>query len=208
MERDSRLLDKYDERISDERPTALDECCDRLRNVPHSVEHFPWITVFGSPMTKRRLPRVGKWLLFPTCETVADDWMAVASETANGRFWQAKVSLLNTSVAEGGHVICVYTPDFCNVEEVRATGIELWKLDLKLFHKRREMYYKPDEFTEDGIYSFGHGAGSIFALRSGSTYIRTTAGEELLQRRLRVKIYEAVSSLPVLPRGSSISRRK
>jgi len=144
----------------------LPDCCyDELCAVPNTEEMFPWAVAFSPPATDDTEPtRSGKWLIFPDCNTAVHDWTLIAAEVANGGLWLAKISLTNSSLDEHRHVICIYTPDFCDVAEVRAAGIRLWQLGLDVSHQQREFYYKPDEFTHGDIYS-DKAPASIYALR-------------------------------------------
>lgn len=168
----------------------LDRCSNELCAVPNTEEIFPWAWAFSlSAKDGAERTRVGKWLLFPDCSIAVHNWTLITAEVTKGGLWQAKISLTNSSLDEHRHVICVYTPDFCDVAEVRAVGIRLWQLGLGASRQKPEFYYKPDEFTYGGIYS-GEAQASIYALRPGSTFIRKTAGFQHLNPDLQVRINE------------------
>lgn len=87
----------------------------------------------------------GKWMMFPSPDDVNAAWRLVADATASGQLGSgAKVA------TDAGHdrarLICVYTPDFADLDDVRRV---LGKLEgMGLVHTRgpwgekRGIYYK------------------------------------------------------------------
>jgi hypothetical protein len=91
---------------------------------------------------------VGKWMLFPTVDRVDEFWASVAEATAKGELGiETKVA---TDAKEGGsggtRLICIYTHDYEDKEDVRRVLLKLIDLGL-LDEKGRPIYYKCDAFT-------------------------------------------------------------
>ncbi|CAI7629046.1 unnamed protein product [Penicillium viridicatum] len=87
----------------------------------------------------------GKWMLFPTVDRVDEFWGAVARAMEKGELGDvAKVA-----TDDGGgesRLICVYTDDFGDVEDVKRVVSKL--VDIGLVGKGpRSVYYKSDAFT-------------------------------------------------------------
>lgn len=147
--------------------------------------------------------KIGKWLLFPDCETAIEDWKKIAAEVNNNIFIEAKISLQNSKPFE--HVICVYTYDYSDVADVRSVGIKLWELGLGVSTKKgwdrrkKDFVFKPDKFTQENIYS-DSGASVIYALRPGSTYLRKRPnGFECLTLNMQKQITDALENLEKIP---------
>ncbi|KAJ5967723.1 hypothetical protein N7501_003971 [Penicillium viridicatum] len=87
----------------------------------------------------------GKWMLFPTVDRVDEFWGAVVRAMEKGELGDvAKVA-----TGDGGgesRLICVYTDDFGDVEDVKRVVSKL--VDIGLVGKGpRSVYYKSDAFT-------------------------------------------------------------
>jgi hypothetical protein len=95
---------------------------------------------------KERNCTTGKWMLFPTSDNVDDVWEKVAIGTAEGQLGiTAKVSTADVEMAYGGGVtwlVCVYTKDFIDKEDVKRVIVKLVELGLV---SRRPVSYKCGE---------------------------------------------------------------
>ncbi|KAI4260879.1 MAG: hypothetical protein LQ352_000034 [Teloschistes flavicans] len=113
----------------------------------------------------------GKWILFPCPADVNRQWAAVAPAVVSGELGTAaKVAPNDGSGDQSPRVICVYTKDFSNLEDVKRVLARLAELGLaKKFDGG--IYYKVDAFTELGI-----NAGNEWGLKP-SMY----SSKELLQ---------------------------
>lgn len=94
--------------------------------------------------------KVGKWMLFPSIEYLDDTWSTVARATAKGTLGvDAKVA--TDSGNHGGRLICVYTKDFSDKEDIRRVLVKLIDLGLVPSGKEggtgRPIYYKCDSYT-------------------------------------------------------------
>jgi len=90
---------------------------------------------------------VGKWLIFRPPELIDELWDEIAKLTVAGELGvSAKVSTART--AGKSHVICVYTADYFDFEDVTGTRQRLRELGVN-----EQLYYKPDMYTYLGIYS-------------------------------------------------------
>jgi hypothetical protein len=87
----------------------------------------------------------GKWMLFPGTNDVSHDWALVAKATADGKLGQtSKVATWDPSRS---HVlICVYTPDFNDVAQIKRVLHSLIGLGLRSLTSRL-IYYKCDAYT-------------------------------------------------------------
>lgn len=89
----------------------------------------------------------GKWMFFPKRNDLPRYWRLVATAVAEGQLGMtAKVS---TDFAEE-NVICVYTYDFSDIEDVIRVLKELVELDL-VSSGWKPIYYKCDAYTHLGI---------------------------------------------------------
>jgi hypothetical protein len=104
----------------------------------------------------------GKWMLFPSVEHVDDVWAAVAGATVKGKLGIVAKVATNTS-APGGLLICVYTKDFADREDIRRVLVAL--IDMGLVSKgergSRPIYYKCDAYTHLDVKS-----GNIWGLKA------------------------------------------
>jgi hypothetical protein len=87
----------------------------------------------------------GKWMLFPGANDVSHDWRLVAKATADGKLGQtSKVATWDPSRS---HVlICVYTPDFNDVAQIKRVLQCLVGLGLRSLTSK-PIYYKCDAYT-------------------------------------------------------------
>ncbi|ELU16100.1 hypothetical protein CAPTEDRAFT_224745 [Capitella teleta] len=92
----------------------------------------------------------GKWQLTEKSRNVDDLWSTVAEATHGGQLGSmSKVSTKSSATGSSGqlHIICVYTQDFTEAEDVCRVERELRNLGVK-----GKLVYKPDIFNELGIY--------------------------------------------------------
>ena len=89
----------------------------------------------------------GKWLVFRPREQIDDVWMIIKEKTRNGELGiAAKVSTLFQG--KDRHVICVYTENYFDKEDVFRVRESLRNLGIE-----ETLYYKPDIYTHLNIYS-------------------------------------------------------
>ena len=87
----------------------------------------------------------GKWLLFPAPESYAREWRLVAEATAEGKLGPtSKAATLDFGNPSG--LICIYTYDFTDTEDVRRVLEELVELGV-CRPDAKPIYYKADIYT-------------------------------------------------------------
>lgn len=89
----------------------------------------------------------GKWMLFPEVDRVNEVWGAVAMAMEKGELGEAaKVATDDGSGSGHARLICVYTSDFDDKQDVKRVLSKL--VDLGLVGKgSRSIYYKSDAYT-------------------------------------------------------------
>ncbi len=122
-----------------------DPCQAELIRTPHVTAQDGWVWSRQNAPISTDENRPGKWMLFPRCGRAVPAWRIVAQAGHDGQIWLAKISPRAT---RGSHVICVYTPDFTDRTDVETVVHRLDDLGLV----ERTVYYKPDIFTNAGIY--------------------------------------------------------
>ena len=105
---------------------------------------------------KQRGCTSGKWMLFPMAEDVDRIWALVATATADGELGHAaKVATDDGSGNQGSRLICIYTEDFSDKEDVKRVLRRLVGMGLVSgkgpMGEERGIYYKADAFTHLGI---------------------------------------------------------
>ncbi|KAL8723700.1 MAG: hypothetical protein Q9181_007220 [Wetmoreana brouardii] len=96
----------------------------------------------------------GKWMLFPSPDDVNRQWAIVAEATVNRELGTAaKVAPDDGKGDRVPRLICVYTKDFSDMEDVRRVLDRLVELGLVNKADQRGIHYKADAFTELGINS-------------------------------------------------------
>ncbi|KAJ7357824.1 hypothetical protein OS493_022634 [Desmophyllum pertusum] len=101
---------------------------------------------FVRDLAEKYAYKSGKWLIYSKSARIDAIWKSVATAVVSGRLGTAaKVSTRYPK--ESTHVICVYTEDFTNEEQVRAV-----EKGLKEVGVTAQMLYKPDIYTTLGIY--------------------------------------------------------
>lgn len=94
----------------------------------------------------------GKWLVFAPCASVAARWEMISTATTRGQLGSgAKVSTDYPAASrDGRHVICVYTRDWRDLDDVRRVGRALGELGAV---ETGTLWYKADEQTLAGVYT-------------------------------------------------------
>lgn len=94
-----------------------------------------------------------QWMLFPGPDTLVHTWRTVCDGTVRNRLG------INSKVAVGDNqrgperLICIYTKDFSDIEDVRRVLEEIIDLGLIQRNSPRGIYYKCDAWTYLGIES-------------------------------------------------------
>lgn len=94
-------------------------------------------------------------MLFPTVDTITEMWRAVAEAVVAGRLGvEAKVATGGVDGDEDARVICVYTKDYTDVEDVRRVLLVLDEMGLVEAGagRARQIMYKSDAYTCLEIY--------------------------------------------------------
>lgn len=95
----------------------------------------------------------GKWMLFPDAQRVNEVWGMVARATANNELGTAaKVQTRQRGKEEGERLICIYTKDFRDQDDVARVLNRLRELEL-IRNGGKPIYYKTDAWTYLNIYS-------------------------------------------------------
>ncbi len=113
---------------------------------------------------------VGKWLIYISCAHVAYCWSRVREATEAGTLGvSAKISTdwgkahdLVGMISEGlggwrDHVVCIYTADWRDREDVARVGTRLAEIDAV---RTQTLLYKPDAFTYGGTWA-GSNPGQV-----------------------------------------------
>lgn len=113
---------------------------------------------------------VGKWLIYVTCAQVSYCWGRVREATEEGALGiGAKVSTdwgkardpagygPEGSPGWADHVICIYTADWRDRDDVARVGRGLGEIDAV---RKQRLTYKPDAFSWAGMYS-GNAPGEV-----------------------------------------------
>ncbi|KAL8870015.1 MAG: hypothetical protein Q9174_003841 [Haloplaca sp. 1 TL-2023] len=94
----------------------------------------------------------GKWMLFPYPDDVNACWATVAHATVNRELGiAAKVAPDAGEGDRGQRLICIYTKDFSDLDDVKRVLERL--AELGMVKKGRDIYYKADALTELNINS-------------------------------------------------------
>jgi hypothetical protein len=106
--------------------------------------------------------KVGKWLIFVPVERLDQTWKLIREETLRGRLGgRSKTATAvpdATARDQNVKVICVYTRDFTDLEDVRRVRARLRELGFT-----EPLHYKTDVTTRAGIYSkFNNGKVSTY----------------------------------------------
>lgn len=87
-------------------------------------------------------------MLFPEQDELSRVWRLVAEGVAENRLGTAaKVATAGSNPNEAQRLICVYTKDFSDVDDVRRVLLELVNMGLLQRDASRGIYYKCDAYT-------------------------------------------------------------
>ncbi|KAI0157061.1 DUF1917-domain-containing protein [Hypoxylon sp. FL1284] len=112
-------------------------------------------------LAKAHRVRCGKWMIFSSVFQVNEIWATIAKATANNELGiAAKVAPRWTTDKRTDRLICVYTTDFSDTNDVRRVAEKLKQLGL-IESNGRPLYYKPDVYTYLGI-----GQGNPWEIRA------------------------------------------
>lgn len=90
--------------------------------------------------------KTGKWLIYSKWPAIDNVWKRVAKAVVAGKLGSS-ANVSTHDPEENAHVICVYTEDFTNEDQVRKVEENLRKEGIT-----GRMTYKPDIYTTLGIY--------------------------------------------------------
>ncbi|KAI9723646.1 MAG: hypothetical protein M1812_000946 [Candelaria pacifica] len=94
----------------------------------------------------------GKWMLFPMPEHVNKTWSLIATAVVNNEL--GSTAKIATDEGKGDRVsrlICVYTDDFSDTDDVKRVIAKL--VEMGLVERSKSIYYKCDAYTYLGISS-------------------------------------------------------
>jgi len=125
--------------ISKDKTAIVLESNDRKISVPLTVEKI-------DKLAQKSGILIGKWLIYRSNSEIDTVWKTIAKSTFNRELgMSAKVS---TAMQKNKrYVICVYTEDYLNLEDVMRV-----RKKLRLLGFTDELCYKPDIYTHLGIY--------------------------------------------------------
>jgi len=125
---------------------------DSLRDEdpPSEVHDAPWVRALRIGPMKDDV-RSGKWLLFVSNDDVDEVWSRIKTATEASRLGsEAKAATAANQNSRGKHVICVYTLDWQNQEDVGRVLRELRRMGFA-----GRVSYKRDSDTLAGVYGSG-----------------------------------------------------
>lgn len=183
--------------LTDRRPRSDTDPC-------RAPEHCFWIRAYSPEAHPADPLTVGKWLIRVGCANVAYCWRRVREATEDGRLGVgAKVST-DQHVAAGGwgkHIICIYTADFRDRDDVARVGRRLAEIDAV---RTQTLTYKPDVFTYAGRYA-PNSPGEVAIYKMPPPYDRLNEYRENLEQAMAIlsprKTVEALEG-PDLDAGS------
>ncbi|KAK6436563.1 hypothetical protein LTR95_007241 [Oleoguttula sp. CCFEE 5521] len=118
----------------------------------------------------------GKWMLFPGPSDLPRVWRLIAEATAAGELGPtSKVSTWEAANDKKGTLICVYTYDFTDLEDVRRVLDKLVELGL-VTPKLKTIYYKCDAYTYLDL-----GSSNEYKIRAS-----LWSSEEVLKKEVRI----------------------
>lgn len=118
-----------------------------------ALQRHPWLYAFREVGEyPEDTERSGKWMVFWKPDEIDEGWERIREAVRTGQLgYEAKVATKPLpSKRDGGlyHVVCVYTYDSEDVDDVRRVRAELRRLGVT-----RKIGYKEDEETRQGHYS-------------------------------------------------------
>jgi hypothetical protein len=117
---------------------------------PSEITHAAWIEAAyrGSKRMKPDTDRVGKWLFFVAEKFIDNTWQNVRKAVEGGKLWKAAKSSTAWRSRGGQYVVCVYTYDYDDEDDVMRIRAYLREMG---FNRRTS--YKSDAQTKAGKYS-------------------------------------------------------
>lgn len=116
---------------------------------PGKERKEPWIWTRTPAAAKADQGYTGKWMLFPALDRIEQAWETVRQATEAGTLGiSAKSATDRTS--DRGRLICVYTADHRDLDDVRRVLFRLRELGFS-----QPLYYKEHEATRALIYEQG-----------------------------------------------------
>jgi hypothetical protein len=139
------------------------------RQKPSETTETYWIHAKPIRSELIRPAYIGKWLVYAPSSDIDRVWELIRKANDKGFLGiGAKVATAKSNPNSSDpdtKVICVYTGDYENIEDVRLVGLELNKLGFGL---DRPIYYKPDTMTYEGKYAkTGSRFNSIYSMHNG-----------------------------------------
>ncbi|MBJ9658618.1 DUF1917 domain-containing protein [Burkholderia multivorans] len=92
----------------------------------------------------------GKWCIFVSRDDVDEEWSKISDAIENNQLMCAKVSTALRRMGRDGHVICVYTRDWADRQDLMRVRTVLRSLGFV-----KELGYKRDTDTRNRIYGSG-----------------------------------------------------
>lgn len=119
-----------------------------ISDQPTKNKYQYWIQC-AAPSTKSFMSneKTGKWLITLNNEQIDEAWNKVKQGCANEDFVLAKSSTQRNADRYGSHLICVYTNDWSNIEDVNRVRKSLYDLGFT-----EPLKYKRDIETINRVY--------------------------------------------------------
>jgi hypothetical protein len=143
-----------------------------MRNPLEITDDF-WVRAQApSEVSKPQSSKTGKWLIYIGQEYLLECWKKVRTATVEGTLGcEAKVATARpnkNALRQTSKVICVYTRDYENVEEICAVLARLRELGFVA-----RLNYKEDEATHSGVYARTQsGPASLYTSPPGSLTVK------------------------------------
>lgn len=130
--------------------------------------------VWARTQSKQATPRVGKWMLWPSDEEVATIWHQVyeLSQREQSGVIQAKVSRETNRMAPNTRLICVYTADSDDKEDLQRVVTAL----RMAVNPAYVLLYKENRVTRAGLYQNAFRPVSKWRVRPYETTILAVKG--------------------------------
>lgn len=117
-------------------------------------------------ISRADMQSVGKWMLFTDVKNVDTQWAVIEHATLTGQLGIAsKVSTKLSYYHQDDRVICVYTKDYADIEDVRRVLRALRGLGFT-----GPLSYKEDNATRKNMYGEG---STLYTSQSGVTFTQT-----------------------------------
>jgi len=147
----AKMIFEEDKKFHDRIGRIVGEKKDKIQRINRNGEKII------SPLSKDTIDviaeeancKVGKWMLFIPKEKVDIIWNKIADAVLNNNLGSCISAKVATALqGKDIHVICVYTEDYLNTNDVMNVREKLRELGFN-----QTLYYKPDIYTHLGIYS-------------------------------------------------------